>query len=111
MENIKGIKAITIAWKNYEIEVKQRDLVNGRISGTFVGRLKIMNDNKKITMKDLFNKIESMDKKFEKKFHSMDKKFESIDKKIESIDKKIDLILATPTIQREIDHEALSKLS
>ncbi|MGL5732719.1 MAG: hypothetical protein ACRCXE_01445 [Metamycoplasmataceae bacterium] len=118
MENIKGIKAITIAWKNYEIEVRQRSLVNGKISGTFVGRLRIMSITKKITMNDLFKKIESMDKKFEsidKKIESLDKKFEkkfeAMGKKIEAMDKKIDLMLSTPTMQKEIDHDALSKLN
>ncbi|MGL5732720.1 MAG: hypothetical protein ACRCXE_01450, partial [Metamycoplasmataceae bacterium] len=100
VKNIKGIKELTKAWKNFEIEVKQRDLVNGKISGTFVGRLRIMSITKKITMNDLFEKMESMDKKIE-----------SIDKGLQVVNKKIDLILATPTMKKEIDHEALSKLN
>ncbi|MGL5617573.1 MAG: hypothetical protein ACRCWU_00765 [Metamycoplasmataceae bacterium] len=103
-EILKGIKKITNAWKNFEIEVKQGDLINRRISGVFKGKLKIMETSKKITMNDLFKKIESMDKKFE----SMDKK---IIKGFKNMDKKIDLMLSTPTMQREIDHEVLSKLN
>ncbi|MGL5590459.1 MAG: hypothetical protein ACRDCH_00070 [Metamycoplasmataceae bacterium] len=95
---IEGIKKINAAWKDYKVVVKQVE-INGKISGTFEGELENMNTSKKITLNDLFKKIESMDKKLE-----------SIDKKIEVMDKKIDLMLATPTMQREIDHKALSEL-
>ena len=103
---IKGIIKIKNAWKNHDMIINQVELKKGDISGTFEGKL-IMEQSKKITNNELlefFNKkFDSIDKKFEKRFDDMDKKFEIIDK-------KLDLILATPTIQKEIDHEALSKL-
>ncbi len=114
---ITGIKKINYAWKNHDIVINQVELKNGDISGTFEGKL-IMKQSKKMINTELlefFNKkFDDMDKKFEKKFDDMDKKFEKrfddMDKKFEIIDKKLDLILATPTIQKEIDHEALNKL-
>ncbi|MGL5590462.1 MAG: hypothetical protein ACRDCH_00085 [Metamycoplasmataceae bacterium] len=102
---IEGIKKINAAWRDYKVVIKQVE-IKGKIPGTFEGELETMATSKKITLNDLFKKIESMDKKFE----SINKKLELIDKKIEVMNKKIDLILATPTMQREIDHKALSEL-
>ncbi|MGL6125398.1 MAG: hypothetical protein ACRC1F_02850 [Metamycoplasmataceae bacterium] len=119
---------INVAWKDYKVVVKQVE-INGKISGTFEGELETMEKSEKTTMNDLLkvmNKgFECMDKKIEtmdKKIETMDKKIETMDKKIETIRKdmdkgfqnvnnKIDLILATPTIQKEIDQKALSKLN
>ncbi|MGL5592306.1 MAG: hypothetical protein ACRDCJ_03075, partial [Metamycoplasmataceae bacterium] len=88
-----------------------------KISGTFEGELENMEKSKKTTLNDLLrimNKsFEAIDKKFEamdKKIDLMNKKIDLLDKRLEVMDKKIDLILATPTIQREIDHKALSEL-
>ena len=113
---IKGITSIKNAWKNHDIVINQVELKNGDISGTFEGKLMI-EQSKKITNNELlefFNKkFDDMDKKFDdmdKKFDDMDKKFDDMDKKFDIIDNKLDLMLATPTMQKEIDHEALSKL-
>ncbi|MGL5590463.1 MAG: hypothetical protein ACRDCH_00090 [Metamycoplasmataceae bacterium] len=98
-------------WKNhyrnhkYQITLKRlrsnswarRKLDTGDIFGTFKGKLKIMSNSKKTTVNDLA-KI-------------MNKGFERINKRLDIIDKKIDLILATPTIKKEIDHKALSELN
>ena len=103
---IKGITNIKNAWKNHDVSINQVELKNGDISGTFEGKL-IMEQSKKITNNELlefFNKkFDDMDKKFEKRF-------DGIDKRLDNIDKKLDLIIACPTIQKEIDHEALNKL-
>ncbi|MGL5592305.1 MAG: hypothetical protein ACRDCJ_03070 [Metamycoplasmataceae bacterium] len=93
---IKGITNIKLHWKDYEVIVEQEELDTGNISGTFKGKLKIMSNSKKTTINDLA-KI-------------MNKGFETINKRLDIIDKKIDLILATPTMQKEIDHKALSEL-
>ena len=121
---IKGITNIKNAWKNHDIVINQVELKNKDISGTFEGKL-IMEQSKKITNNELLEffskKFDDMDKKFEKKFDDIDKRFDDMDKKFEkrfdgidkrldNIDAKIDLMLATPTMQKEIDHEALSKL-
>ena len=117
---ITGITKIKNAWKNYDIVINQVELKNGDISGTFEGKL-IMEQSKKITNNELFEffnkKFDDIDKKFDsidKRFDDMDKKFEKrfdgIDKRLDNIDAKIDLMLATPTMQKEIDHEALNKL-
>ncbi|MGL5686078.1 MAG: hypothetical protein ACRCXQ_09835 [Vagococcus fluvialis] len=107
MKKIKGIKEITLAWKNFEVEVKQEVLIDGKISGTFKGELKPMKKEKQISNNEL---LKILNFKFEDIRKDMDKGFREVNKKIEIMDKKIDLILATPTMQREIDHEELSKL-
>ncbi|MGL5617432.1 MAG: hypothetical protein ACRCWU_00020 [Metamycoplasmataceae bacterium] len=37
-------------------------MINGKISGTFKGKLKTRETSKKTTLNDLFKKIESIDK-------------------------------------------------
>ncbi|MDK2819352.1 MAG: hypothetical protein KFW07_00800, partial [Mycoplasmataceae bacterium] len=106
---IKGINKIKNAWKNHDVVINQVELKNGDISGTFEGKL-IMGQPKKITNNEL---LEFFNKRFDdmnKKFDDIDKRFDGIDKRLDNIDSKIDLILATPTMQKEIDHEALNKL-
>ena len=108
---IKGLSKIKNAWKNHDIIINQVELKNGDISGTFEGKLS-MEQSKKITNNELlefFNKkFDDMDKKFEKRFDDMDKKFAN---SLEIINQKLDLIIACPTIQKEIDHDALVKLN
>ncbi|MDK2819423.1 MAG: hypothetical protein KFW07_01160 [Mycoplasmataceae bacterium] len=99
---IKGINKIKNAWKNHDVSINQVELKNGDISGTFEGKI-IMEQSKKITNNELLEF-------FNKKFDDMDKRFDDIDKRLDNIDSKIDLILATPTMQKEIDHETLNKL-
>ena len=117
---IKGLSKIKNAWKNHDIIINQVELKNGDISGTFEGKL-IMEQSKKITNNELlefFNKkfdniekrLGGIDKRLDAMEKTFEKRFDGIDKRLDNIDAKIDLILATPTIQKEIDHKALNKL-
>ena len=111
---IKGLSKIKSAWKNHDIIINQVELKNGDISGTFEGKL-IMEQSKKITNNELlefFNKkFDDMNKKFEKRFDNIEKRLDGIDKRLDNIDSKLELIIACPTIQKEIDHDALNKLN
>ena len=111
---IKGLSKIKNAWKNHDIIINQVELKNGDISGTFEGKL-IMEQSKKITNNELlefFNKkFDDMNKKFEKRFDNIEKRLDGIDKRLDNIDSKLELIIACPTIQKEIDHDALNKLN
>ena len=80
-----------------------------------------MEQSKKITNNELlefFNKkfdniekrLGGIDKRLDAMEKTFEKRFDGIDKRLDNIDAKIDLILATPTIQKEIDHKALNKL-
>ncbi|MDK2819938.1 MAG: hypothetical protein KFW07_03815, partial [Mycoplasmataceae bacterium] len=105
------------AWKDHDIVINQVELKNGDISGTFEGKLNNMEKSKKITNNELlefFNKkFDDIDKRFDdidKRLDGIDKRLDNIDKRLDNIDSKIDLMLATPTMNKEIDHEALRKL-
>ncbi|MGL5733144.1 MAG: hypothetical protein ACRCXE_03670, partial [Metamycoplasmataceae bacterium] len=122
VKNIKGIKELTKLCQNHEITTELVELDNGDLYGILKGKRKIMSNIKKPTINDLVKLINNGFQNIEKRFEAIDKRFEAIDKRFEAleekidkrfdiIEKKIDLILATPTIQREIDHEALSKLN
>ena len=107
---IKGLSKIKSAWKNHDIIINQVELKNGDISGTFEGKLS-MEKSKKISNNEL---LEFFNKKFDgidKRLDGIDKRLDGIDKRLDNIDSKIDLMLATPTMQKEIDHEALNKLN
>ncbi|MGL5732901.1 MAG: hypothetical protein ACRCXE_02440 [Metamycoplasmataceae bacterium] len=112
MKNIKGIKELTKLCRNHEITTELVELEDGDLYGILKGKRKIMSNTKKPTMNDL---VKLMNKGFGDMRKDMDKRFEAleekIDKRFDIIEKKIDLMLATPTMQREIDHEALSKLN
>ncbi|MGL5732902.1 MAG: hypothetical protein ACRCXE_02445, partial [Metamycoplasmataceae bacterium] len=125
VKNIKGIKELTKLCQNHEITTELVELDNGDLYGILKGSRKIMSNTKKPTINDLVELMNKgfgdmridMDKKFkaiDMRFEAIDKRFEAleekIDKRFDIIEKKIDLMLATPTMQKEIDHEALSKL-
>jgi hypothetical protein len=62
---------------------------------------------KEITKKQ---KIENKEKKRDFKKMTNEQLFELLTKRLDNIDRKIDLIIDTPTIQKEIDHDSLNKL-
>ncbi|MGL5590460.1 MAG: hypothetical protein ACRDCH_00075 [Metamycoplasmataceae bacterium] len=101
---IKGMTNIKLNWKDYDVIVEQEEFDTGDIFGTFKGKLKIMNNSKKTTINDLAKIMNNG-------FETINKRLDLMDKKIEVMNKKIDLILATPTMQREINHKTLSKLN
>ena len=66
-----------------------------------------MEKSKKITNQDIMN---SMNEQFKQVNERIDKEFKQVNERINKIDAKIDLMLKTPTMNKEIDYDALNKL-
>ena len=100
---IKGLSKIKNAWKNHDIIINQVELKNGDISGTFEGKLN-MEKSKKITNQDIMNSMNEQ-------FKQVNEQFKQVNEQFKQVNDKIDLIINCPTIQKEIDHNALRKLN
>ncbi|MGL4343354.1 MAG: hypothetical protein ACRCRZ_02215 [Metamycoplasmataceae bacterium] len=102
---------------NFEESTKRITLqISGAIKGEMASKNRLTKEDLEaigFLLKPIYEKLDEHSKKFELVFEKLDehtKRLDNIDQKINIMDQKINLILATPTVAKEIDKQKLNKL-